>query len=161
MKKGRSDKIVIAAVGKLRSREWQAVQADYLQRIQRYSNVRLVEVKDSVGRGYPDAVAMRREAELLLKASTAAQRRILLTSEGKEMSSTGLAAFIQKQMENYDQIAFLIGGPLGFADEVNAEADARLSLSRLTFPHELARIIFLEQLYRAFTILRGQKYHKA
>ena len=161
MKKGRSDKIVIAAVGKLRSREWQAVQADYLQRIQRYSNVRLVEVKDSVGRGYPDTVAMRREGEQLLKASATARQRILLTSDGKEMSSEGLAAFIQVQMETYDQIAFLIGGPLGFADEVSKAADARLSLSRLTFPHELARIIFLEQLYRAFTILRGHKYHKA
>ena len=62
---------------------------------------------------------------------------------------------------DYDQIGFLIGGPLGFADEVSKAADARLSLSQLTFPHELARIVFLEQLYRAFTILRGYKYHKA
>ncbi len=161
MKKGRSDKIVVAAVGKLRRREWKALQEDYLQRLQRYTDVRLVEVKDAVGHGYPDVVAMRREGEQLLKASAAARRRILLTSDGKEMSSEGLAAFIQVQMETYDQIAFLIGGPLGFADEVSNSADACLSLSRLTFPHELARIVFLEQLYRAFTILRGHKYHKA
>ena len=161
MKKGRSDKIVVAAVGKLRRREWKAAQADYLQRLQRYTDVRLVEVKDVVGHGFSDAVAVRREGEQLIRASTAAQRRILLTADGKEMSSEGLAAFVRVQMETYDQIGFLIGGPLGFADEVRDVADARLSLSRLTFPHEMARIIFLEQLYRAFTILRGHKYHKA
>jgi len=160
MKKGRSDKVVVAAVGKLRRREWKTVQADYLQRLQRFTDVRLVEVKDAVGRGYPDAVAVRREGKQLLKVSEAAQRRILLTSDGDEMSSGRLATFVQAQMETYDQVAFLIGGPLGFADEVSKAADSRLSLSRLTFPHELARIVFLEQLYRAFTILRGHKYHK-
>ena len=161
MKKGRSDKIVVAAVGKLRRRELKALQADYLKRLQRYTAMQLVEVKDAVGRGYPDAVAMQREGEQLIKATATAQRRILLSSDGKEMTSEGLAAFVQAQLETYDQIAFLIGGPLGFAAEVSETADARLSLSKLTFPHELARIIFLEQLYRAFTILRGQKYHKA
>lgn len=161
MKKGKSDKIIVAAVGKLRGREWTVIQADYLQRLQRFTGVRLVEVKDAVGRGYPEAVAMRREGEQLLKATTTAQRRILLTENGKEMSSKELAAFVQSQLETYGQIAFLIGGPLGFANEVVKAVDVRLSLSRLTFPHEMARIIFLEQLYRAFTILQGQKYHKA
>ena len=161
MKKGRSDKIIIAAVGKLRRREWAAIQADYLQRLNRYTTVRLVEVKDAVGQGHPEAVAMRREVEQLLKKSSTSQRRILLADSGKEMSSEGLANFVQAQLETYDQIAFLIGGPLGFADEVVQSADFHLSLSRLTFTHEMARIIFLEQLYRAFTILRGQKYHKA
>lgn len=161
MRKGRSDKIIVAAVGKLRRREWSAIQADYLQRLQRYTEVGLVEVKDAVGHGYPDGVAVRREGEQLLKASSTAQRRILLAENGKEMSSKRLSVFIQSQMETYAQIAFLIGGPLGFSDELIKTADARLSLSQLTFPHEMARIMFLEQLYRAFTILRGQKYHKA
>ena len=161
MKKGRSAKIVIAAVGKLRQREWQSVQTDYLLRLKRYTDVQLVEVKDSIGRGYPEAVAVRREGELLIKATATVQRRILLSADGKEMSSERLAAFIQTLLETYDQTAFLIGGPVGFSDEVSKLADLRLSLSRLTFPHEMARIIFLEQLYRAFTILRGQKYHKA
>lgn len=161
MKKARSDKIIVSAVGKLRSREWSAIQADYLQRLQRYTDIRLVEVKDAVGQGFPDVVAKNREGEQLLSATSTAQRRILLTENGKEMSSKKLARFIQSQLETYDQIAFLIGGPLGFADEVIAAADFQLALSRMTFTHEMARIIFLEQLYRAFTILRGQKYHKA
>ena len=161
MKKGKSAKIVVAAVGKMRRGEMKALQADYLKRLQRYTAVHLVEVKDAVGRGYPDVVAVQREGDQLLKATETAQRRILLTADGKERSSEGLAAFVQAQMETYDQIAFLIGGPVGFAADVEEAAHARLSLSKLTFPHELARIIFLEQLYRAFTILRGQKYHKA
>ncbi|UCC52006.1 MAG: 23S rRNA (pseudouridine(1915)-N(3))-methyltransferase RlmH [Anaerolineaceae bacterium] len=160
MKKGRSNQITVAAVGKLRRREWQAVQVDYLRRLQRYADVELVEVKDAVGQGFPDAVALLREGEQLLKATAVARQRILLTSDGREMSSVELASFIQKRVETYGQIAFLLGGPLGFADGVIEAANMHLSLSRLTFPHELARILFLEQLYRAFTILRGEKYHK-
>ena len=160
MKKGSSVQITVAAVGKLRRREWQAAQADYLKRLRRYADVELVEVKDAVGQGFPDAVAKRREGEQLLKATAVARRRILLTSEGKELSSEGLASFVQKEMETFGRIAFLLGGPLGFGTEVMKTATVRLSLSRLTFPHELARIIFLEQLYRAFTIMRGEKYHK-
>ncbi len=160
MKKGGSAKIVVAAVGKIRRGEWKSVQTEYFGRLKRYTKVQLVEVKDAVGQGYPDAVAIRREGEQLLKVSDTAQKRILLTADGQEMSSEELAAFLRGQMETYDQIAFLIGGPLGFSDEVQAAADAHLSLSRLTFTHEMARVIFLEQLYRAFTIQRGQKYHK-
>jgi 23S rRNA (pseudouridine1915-N3)-methyltransferase len=160
MSKRRNDKIIVAAVGKLRRDEWGVLQQDYTQRLQRYTNFRLIEVKDAVGRGFPDAVAVRREGEALLEASASARRRILLTEKGKEMSSKRLAMFLRKHMELYDQIAFLIGGPLGFADEVVEVADDALSLSRLTFPHEMARVIFLEQLYRAFTILSGHQYHK-
>jgi 23S rRNA (pseudouridine1915-N3)-methyltransferase len=153
-------KITIAAVGKLRRREWLAIQHDYLKRLMRYMDVRLVEVKDSVGRGFPDSVAVQREGEQLLHATEDAQRRLLLAPDGEEMSSEEFAAFVDKQIVIYGRIAFLIGGPLGFSEETIGGADARLSLSRLTFPHELARILFLEQLYRAFTILRGEPYHK-
>lgn len=160
MKNGSPVQITVAAVGKLRRREWQAAQADYLKRLQRYAVVELVEVKDAVGQGFPDAVAIKREGEQLLKATAVARRRILLTADGQELSSEGFASFVQKEMETFGQIAFLLGGPLGFGGEVIEKASVRLSLSRLTFPHELARIVFLEQIYRAFTILRGEKYHK-
>ena len=160
MRKGSSVQITVAAVGKLRRPEWQAAQVDYLKRLQRYVDLDLVEVKDAVGKGYPDAVAKKREGERLLKATAVARRRILLTADGKELSSEGLAFFVQKELETYGQVAFLLGGPMGFSVEAAETANVRLSLSRLTFPHELARIIFLEQLYRAFTILRGEKYHK-
>ena len=102
----------------------------------------------------------KREGDLLLDGTSSAARRILLSPGGREITSEELAQFLQKELETYFHIAFLLGGPLGFAPEVEETADTQISLSRLTFPHELARIVFLEQLYRAFTILRGEKYHK-
>lgn len=152
--------ITVAAVGKLRRREWQETQSDYLTRLERLTNIQLAEVKDSVGKGFPDNVAMQREGEQLLQASQDASRRFLLVPEGKEMTSKRFASFVRKQLEVYGHIAFLIGGPLGVSDEVIEAADGHVSLSRMTFPHELARILFLEQLYRAFTILHGMSYHK-
>lgn len=152
--------IVLATVGKLRQRAWRDSQSDYLKRLQRYTDIRLMELKDSVGRGFPDVVAVQREGEQLLQATSTVRRRILLAPDGREMSSEMLAGYLGKQLEIYGRIAFLLGGPLGFSEEVIEAADERLSLSQLTFPHELARIIFLEQLYRAFTILRGEPYHK-
>jgi 23S rRNA (pseudouridine1915-N3)-methyltransferase len=151
--------ITIIAVGKVREKQWQAALAEYKKRLHFYTNFKLVEVKDAVGR-FPDTTAVQREGEQLLKAAADSNRTILLSAEGKAMDSSGLARFLQTQIERYGRLAFLIGGPLGFAAEVTAAADEQLSLSRLTFPHELARVILLEQLYRAFTILNNEPYHK-
>ncbi|MBP6806203.1 MAG: 23S rRNA (pseudouridine(1915)-N(3))-methyltransferase RlmH, partial [Chloroflexi bacterium] len=76
------------------------------------------------------------------------------------LTSPALAQFLQKQIEVHGRLAFLIGGPVGFSDDVLAAAHHQIALSPLTFTHELARVIFLEQLYRAFTILNGENYHK-
>lgn len=151
--------ITVAAVGKIREKHWQTAQAEYTKRLSNYTNFRLVEVKDAVGR-LPDGTALQREGEQLLKAAAEANRNIILSAEGKMMDSLGLARFLQTQIELYGQLVFLIGGPLGFAVEVETAAHEALSLSRLTFPHELARVILLEQLYRAFTILNNEPYHK-
>jgi 23S rRNA (pseudouridine1915-N3)-methyltransferase len=153
-------KITIAAVGPIKKTHWQSAQDDYVKRLNRYTDLTMTEVKDAVGRGFADDVAMQREGNALLKATSKAQRRILLAPDGQELDSEQLAAFLNRQFEIFGRLAFLVGGPLGFAPEVIAVADDRLSLSRLTFPHELARIVLLEQLYRAFTILRGEPYHK-
>ena len=155
-----SGHITIAAVGKLRRSHWQAAQDDYLQRLQRYTTVELVELKDVAGRSIPEAVAMQREGAHLLKAAENAGRKIALTPDGKLTSSPELARYLRQQIEVYGRIAFLIGGPTGFAGEVIDRCDEQLSLSPLTFPHELARVILLEQLYRACTILSGEPYHK-
>ena len=152
--------LTITAVGKLKAREWKAAQAEYLKRLQRYTNVKLVEVKDAVGKGQPDAVAMQKEGVALLKTAESSRRIILLTEFGKEMDSPELARWLRREIEMYGRVAFLIGGPLGFSDEVKAAAHEQIALSRLTFPHEIARILLLEQLYRAFTILNNEQYHK-
>lgn len=152
--------IDLIAVGKIRSQVWQAAQADYVKRLGYYTRLNLVEVKDFVGQGLPDGVAMQKEGELLLKAARPVGQIVLLSPEGRVLTSPGLAQFVQKQVEGYGRFAILIGGPLGFSHEVIAAAHHQLSLSPLTFTHELARIIVLEQLYRAFTILNGESYHK-
>ena len=79
---------------------------------------------------------------------------------GRLMDSATLAAFLQRQIETYGHLAFAIGGPVGLSDAVASACQETLALSPLTFPHELARVILLEQLYRAMTILKGESYHK-
>ncbi|MCA9976672.1 MAG: 23S rRNA (pseudouridine(1915)-N(3))-methyltransferase RlmH, partial [Anaerolineales bacterium] len=84
----------------------------------------------------------------------------LLSPHGAVMGSPALAQWLQKQLEIYGRIAFRIGGPIGFSEEVIAASHDQIALSPLTFTHELARVILLEQLYRAFTIRNNEKYHK-
>lgn len=155
-----SGQISVVAVGRLKKSHWKTAQAEYEKRLARYTEFKLIEVKDVVGRGMPDSVAMQKEGELLLQATSSANRRIALTPIGVQMSSPQLAQYLQRQVRLYRNLAFMIGGPLGFSDEVLGECHEQLALSSLTFPHELARIMLLEQLYRAATIINGEKYHK-
>lgn len=153
------NQLLVIAVGKMKTRPWKLAQDDYLKRLKRYGKVALVEVKDSVGRGFPDDVAMQREGDLLLKAGEGS-RLILLTPIGQPLTSEQLAEFLAQQSMHYGRLSFLIGGPLGFAPEVTAAAHEQLALSPMTFTHELARVLLLEQLYRACTILNNEPYHK-
>lgn len=150
----------LIAVGKLKTRHWLTAQNDYAKRLKRYGKVNLVEVKDFVGRGMEDAVAVGREGDLLLDRAAQSNRIILLTPTGKQMSSKKLARYIEKRCGEYGRIAVLIGGPLGFSQAVYDTAHEQIALSPLTFTHELARVILLEQLYRACTILNNEPYHK-
>ena len=152
--------ITLIAVGKMRTKHWLQAQQDYEKRLRYYTTFQLKEVKDFVGRGSPDRVAMQKEGALLLKSASQANRLILLSPEGKQMTSPGLAKWLRMRMERNGRLAFLIGGPLGFSDEVVAASHEQLALSPLTFTHEMARVIFMEQLYRAFTIINNEKYHK-
>lgn len=155
-----SGHITVIAVGKIKKSHWKTAQDDYIERIKRYTDFELIELKDVVGRGQPDAVAMQKEGELLLKAAQSASRKIALTDTGRQMSSPRLARYLQRQVQLYGRVAFLIGGPLGFSDDVLVACDEQLSLSTFTFPHELARVILLEQIYRACTIINNEQYHK-
>lgn len=149
--------ITVAAVGRLRESHWQAAQEAYRGRLEHYTTFKLVEVKDAGG---SSGAALAREGAALLAAVPRGARLILMSPDGRHMSSPELATFLQGQLETYGHLAFLIGGPFGFDPATVAAAHDRLSLSRLTLPHELARVVLLEQLYRAFTILHGEPYHK-
>jgi 23S rRNA (pseudouridine1915-N3)-methyltransferase len=152
--------LAVVAVGKLRTPHWQAAQAEYLARLPHYCDVELIEVRDSLGSGLPEGVALAREGERLLQAAGNSHRLLALTPAGQHTTSEKLARFVARELGRYGRIAFLIGGPLGFAPAVLQAAHVQLALSYLTFPHELARVILLEQLYRAFTILNNEPYHK-
>ncbi len=155
-----SGHVTVIAVGKMRKSHWKTALDDYEKRLGRYTTFKLIEVKDAVGRGWPDAAAMEKEGAALLQAAQGAHRLIALTENGRQLDSPRFANYLQRQVRVYGRIAFLIAGPTGFSDNVLDQCDEQLSLSPMTFPHELARVILLEQLYRACTILNREKYHK-
>jgi 23S rRNA (pseudouridine1915-N3)-methyltransferase len=103
-----------------------------------------------------------REGKAILDQVSTGDELVLLDVDGTELSSPGLAGWIQKRMlAGTKQVVFVVGGPYGFSEDVYKRADSKISLSRLTFPHQLVRLIFIEQLYRAMTIIKGEPYHHA
>lgn len=122
-----------------------------------FESVVLNSVKKS---NYNEEVLKKAEGEVLLKEITSSDYLVLLDENGKEFSSRGFALFIEsKQNASVKQMIIVIGGAYGFSEEVYKRADAKLSLSKMTFSHQMVRLFFIEQLYRAFTILKGEKYH--
>lgn len=105
------------------------------------------------------ALIKKNEGDLLLKKIQPNDFVILLDENGKEFTSVGFAEYLQKLQLHQSHIIFIIGGAYGFSDEVYARANAKVSLSQMTFSHQLIRLIFIEQLYRAFTIIKGEPYH--
>lgn len=102
----------------------------------------------------------QKEGELILKNIQSADRLILLDENGKEHNSIGFSEFIQQQMNSgIKNIVFVVGGPYGFSDEIYKRANGKISLSKMTFSHQMVRLFFVEQLYRAMTILKNEPYH--
>jgi 23S rRNA (pseudouridine1915-N3)-methyltransferase len=152
-------RIVILAVGSPRDRALARATRAYESRLARYLSLEAIETPRG-GRGDVDRIR-REEGRELLKRIPDRMRTYALTRAGRAMSSRGLAE-VPSRMASYGMpgAAFLIGGAFGLEDEVLARADELLSLSEMTLPHELARLVLAEQLYRAGTILRGEPYHK-
>lgn len=148
----------ILAVGKLRPAYREACD-DYLRRLRRVVPVTEREVREA---GRAGSVVQQREAEgkRLLEALPEQTDAVLLDLDGSSWSSEVLAAEFQQWRERGRDVAFVIGGAVGVSAEVGARAATRWSLGPLTLPHELARVVVAEQLYRATTILRGEPYHK-
>ena len=150
-------KLIVAAFGKLRSRELAAVADDYAKRLKRYCPAEVLELRDERGEGEGPR---RKEAERLDAALRDGDYLVLLDERGRQLSSPELAGLIDGRSRSAaGRLVFLVGGPYGVHESVRSRAQLVLSLSRMTLPHELARAVLLEQLYRAWTILRGEKYH--
>lgn len=132
--------------------------AVYCKRIVKYTSFTWKETADI--KSLPPAEAKIKEGELLKKLLEKGDYIILLDETGKTFTSKEFANEIsKKQLANIKHIVFVLGGAYGFSDEIYALANEKLSLSKLTFPHQMVRLIFLEQLYRAFTIINNEPYH--
>ncbi len=153
-------KMTLLAVGKT-DRGWVSGAVEtYISRVRRYVPFALGETKELKNLPSLGVEGVKaREGELLLKALHPTDYVVLLDERGRERSSTEWARFVEERMVAGRDVVFVVGGAYGFSDAVYERADAMVSLSRMTFTHQMVRIIFIEQLYRAFTIIKGEPYH--
>jgi len=153
-------KLTVIAVGRLKERFWREAAEEYLKRLGGYADVRVVEVADrDPGRG--EARALAEEGADVVRAIPPGAHVVALDIGGPMLSSEALSAHLDElALHGSSNIAFLIGGSHGLAADALASARERLSLGPMTLPHNLARVVLLEQLYRSFKISRGEPYHK-
>lgn len=154
-------KIVLAAIGKTSTNYIQTGIELYLDRLRHYIAVEQCIVPDiKTTKTITEAAQKEREGAALLQLLQPGDRFILLDERGKRQTSRQFAEMIERAaLSGCKRLVFAVGGPYGFSEQVYARADGKLSLSDMTFPHELIRLFFTEQLYRAMTILRGEPYH--
>lgn len=154
--------ITVIAVGKLKEKFWVAACDEYLKRLNGYAKVRVVEISDrDPAKCGGDEASHKAEGKDILKALPAHSHVMLLDVQGKQLSSEGIAARLDAiALGGTSDITFIIGGSSGVSQEVYGAASETLSFGKITLPHNLARVVLLEQIYRAFKISRGEPYHK-
>ncbi len=157
--------VTIACVGKLKEAYWRDACAEYQKRLSGFCRLQIAEVAEERLPDEPSAAqigaAINAEGQRLLSRIPDSAAVVALCIEGKEMPSESLAQCLsQWTVEGISHVVFVIGGSYGLSDAVKHRARLRLSFSPMTFPHQLARILTLEQIYRAFHICSGGKYHK-
>lgn len=153
--------IKIMAIGKTDDPKLESLTTMYLNRLQHYNRVEMEIIPDlKNSKNLGTSLQKQKEGELILKKINTADIVILLDEKGREFTSEGFSEFIQKKLNSgKKQLLFVIGGPYGFSQEIQARADQKLSLSKMTFSHQMVRVFFTEQLYRAFSILKNDPYH--
>jgi len=154
-------KIVLLTVGKTTAKNIVSGIEMYTERIRHYVPFELVSIPDLKSTAALSADQQKvREGQGIITALNPGDRVVLLDERGEMLTSRKFSQRFQQRMSaGVKRLVFVVGGPYGFSEEVYARADARLSLSAMTFPHDLVRLLFIEQLYRAMTILKGEKYH--
>jgi len=151
--------IRIIVIGKTKDSRLRALENDFLTRLRNYTRADLNVVRESKPPDKPGA--LRDEGVRILQKIQAGDFVVALDSRGEELTSRGLSGFLQKHLlSGTKRIVFIIGGPEGLGASVRGRADLVLSFSRFTLTHEMIRTLLLEQLYRAWTLLRGEKYHR-
>jgi 23S rRNA (pseudouridine1915-N3)-methyltransferase len=151
-------KIKVAWIGKTKEPAIEALTGEYLKRISRFADVSGFAVKDEAAI-LSLASSDRSSSRKNNITNKERHKLVLLDSRGKQLSSEELAGFLEREQMNAIPLIFAIGGSDGFSDEARRSAGFTLSLGKMTLPHELARVVLIEQLYRAFTILKHHPYH--
>ena len=157
--------ITLITVGKIKEKYFRDTIAEYQKRLSKYCRLEIVEVADEKtpdkASETEEAQIRQREAARILKAVRDNAYCIALTIDGKKRDSVNLATHIEQLgLSGKSNLVFVIGGSLGLYDSVGQRADETLSFSELTFPHQLMRVILLEQIYRCFRIINNEPYHK-
>ena len=155
---------VILCVGKMKEKPYREMADEYLKRLSRFGKFEEIEVPDlpeNTGSSALEEQVKAKEGETLRSRIRPGDRVIALTIPGKKTDSLGLARHLQElRVSGVSRIVFVIGGSLGLGNNLLARADEEMSMSPMTFPHQLARVMLLEQLYRTEKILAGERYHK-
>ena len=153
--------ILLLCIGKTDKKPLEELISKYEKRLPSHWNYQRIEIPDIKNRkNLSESQQKEKEAELFFSKIAASDFVILMDEKGKQQSSSAFAQSIQYLMnQSVKQIVFLIGGPYGFSDEIYKRANRKLSLSEMTFTHQMVRLFLVEQLYRAFAILQGKPYH--
>ena len=154
-------KITLYIIGKTDSAHVEALSQLYTQRLKHYINFTLEVIPDIKNvKNFSESQQKTTEAEALLKKIHTSDFVCILDEKGKTFTSEGFAAFLQKKMNSgLKNLVFVIGGPYGFSDAIYQRANSKISLSSMTFSHQMVRPFFMEQLYRGYTILKNEPYH--
>ena len=153
-------KTILILVGKTTDKHFQAGISDYVERIGHYMPFDIVtipELKNTKNLSEEQQKTM--EGELILKQLQPSDTLVLLDEHGKELRSIELAKWLEQKQQTARRLVFVIGGPYGFSEAVYSRANEKLSLSKLTFSHQMVRLVFTEQIYRACTIIKREPYH--
>lgn len=153
--------IKLIAIGKTDNKALQSLIDDYTKRLSHYVKFDIDIIPDIKNvKNMSEAQQKEKEGELILAKLTPTDQLILLDENGKTFSSVGFSDELQKKMNSgVKTLVYVIGGPYGFSEQVYAKAQGKVSLSAMTFSHQMVRLFFTEQVYRAFTILRNEPYH--
>ncbi|MGI6681061.1 MAG: 23S rRNA (pseudouridine(1915)-N(3))-methyltransferase RlmH [Bdellovibrionota bacterium] len=135
-------------------------EREYAKRLSKFVDLKITDYNLDFSISCPKSEIIKQEGEYFLKRVSKGQMLVLLDEKGKKFNSKEFASFIEKQYANPNALCFAIGGAYGWCENVKKKADMLLSLSDLTFPYQLTRLIMVEQLYRAFTIINNFPYHK-
>ena len=153
-------KITLLVVGKTTDQRLQTLIEDYQQRLKHYVPFEMVVIPDlRNAKALTQAQIKEQEGIEILRRITPSMDVILLDEHGREYRSIEYAQWIQKKMAAGRDVTFIVGGPYGFSPAVYERANGKISLSKMTFSHQMIRLFFTEQIYRAMTILRGEPYH--